>query len=213
MVTVCCLDISQFQPGDYERLYALASPERRARADRYLRAEDRLRCVAAEALLWQIPGFSPEKLTKTSTGKPCFRDPAVHFNLSHSGRWVALAWGDSPVGIDVEEILPNREQIAHRFFHPKEQEAVFSAPEGERSRVFFRIWTRKESYLKYLGTGIDRPLASFSVLEDKGVILSSHFLPDACLTLCAKEPMPPVRMLKKEEIFRENRCLSGNSVV
>lgn len=209
MVTVCCFDITRLQPGDYEKLYAMASQERRARADRYLKAEDRVRCVVAEALLWRIPGFSPEKLTKTPKGKPCFGDGgAVHFNLSHSGRWVVLAWGDSPVGIDVEEIRMNMDPIARQCFHQQEQEAVFSAPEQERSRAFFRIWTMKESYLKYLGTGIDRPLSSFSVLEElPGVILSSYFLPDACLTLCAQEPLPGVQMLKNREILPENRCL------
>jgi phosphopantetheinyl transferase len=85
---------------------------------------------------------------------------------------------------------------------------VFSAPEEARSREFFRIWTMKESYLKYLGTGIDRSLSSFSVLEElPGVILSNYFLPDACLTLCAQEPLSGVQMLKNREILPENRCL------
>ena len=205
MTQIRCFDISQLQPGDYEKLYDLASAERKSRADRYLKREDSIRCVVAEALLRLIPGFSSEALTKTSSGKPYLKEhESLHFNISHSGRWVVIAWGDSPLGIDVEQLQMDggKETIARRYFRSDEQAYVFSAQGEDRAKRFFRVWTMKESYLKYLGTGIDRPLNSFSALGDRlGVTLSSEFLPDACMTLCARDDITNCRMLTAQQLL------------
>lgn len=200
MTQIRCFDITQLQPEDYERLYAQASPERKKRADRYLRKEDSVRCIVAEALLRQVPGFDAGDLEYTDIGKPYFKDrKKPYFNLSHSGRWVVIAWGDAPLGIDVEQIRMDggKEAVARQFYRSDEQAYVFSADGENRAKRFFRIWTMKESYLKYLGTGITSPLNSFSALGDRlGVTFSSEFLPDACMTLCAKDDILNCRMLQ-----------------
>ena len=205
MIQIRCFDIEQLQPEDYKMLYARASLERRQRADRYLKQEDRVRCLVAEAMLRRIPGFDQEDLARTPGGKPYLQgNDRLHFNLSHSGRWVALAWGDSPLGIDIEQIQMDagKEEIARRYFRSDEQAYVFAVPGDERARRFYRVWTMKESYLKYLGTGIDRPLNSFSVLSDRlGVNLVSDYLPDACMTLCAGDDIINCRMLTAGQLL------------
>ena len=204
MVQVRCFDISQLQPGDYDRLYTLACEDRKCRADRYRKMEDRIRCVAADALLGLVPGLSRENLCTTPAGKLYLKDqPEVQFNLSHSGRWVAVAWGSTPLGIDVEQLSMDegKEQIARRYFHPHEQTYVFSASGEERERRFFQVWTMKESYLKYLGTGINRPLNSFSVLSSQlGVELVSECLPDACVTVCSEDGQIDLQMVTREQL-------------
>lgn len=190
MIEVRCLDISHVSQDDYDVLYYKASPERKSRADRYLRQEDRIRCVAADALLRLVPGYDQSELLQTPAGKPYFKDSCIQFNLSHSGRWVVIAWGSTPVGIDVEQIRMDqgKRQLAKRFFCPDEQQYVFEAPEEEQGKRFFQIWTGKESYLKYQGTGINRPLNSFSVHRElPGVMLLTRFFEDACMTVCCEE--------------------------
>lgn len=48
------------------------------------------------------------QLAYTSLHKPFFTDLPVHFNLSHSHGWIALALGAQPQGLDLEQIDTTR---------------------------------------------------------------------------------------------------------
>ena len=191
MTRVICADISGLDPLDYQALYAKASDERKRRADRYRRREDSLRCVAADALLRYALGTASYTAQKSPDGKPFIEGKEnFHYNLSHAGKWVVIAYGDSEVGVDVEKLRADTdiEAIARRFFATEEQRYVFEEETNRRQR-FFEIWTGKESYLKYLGTGLKRDLTSFSVLSLKPEIhLHYQTLPDGySLCLCTTE--------------------------
>lgn len=195
MIKVAAVDLTALDEQSYRSLYQQASEDRRKRADRYLREQDAYRCIAADGLLRyamrQALGTDRLEVLRTSKGKPYLPDQhCFHFNLSHSGRWVVIAWGEEPVGIDVEmmEFDRGKEQLACRFFHPDEQDYVFAAQGQERVKRFYEIWTKKESYLKYLGSGIDCALNSFSVLHQTVSCFESRVLEDAVLTVCAKIP-------------------------
>ena len=51
MIDILCADISQISEADYARLFEIASPQRQVRANRYVRWEDKVRCVVADALV------------------------------------------------------------------------------------------------------------------------------------------------------------------
>jgi 4'-phosphopantetheinyl transferase len=197
VIQIRLLDLSGLEEEAYQKLYALASPRRRQQADRYRFPADARRCIAADGLLRyaarQALGTDRPEPEKTPEGKPFLPEyPDFHFNLSHSGRWVVIAWGDCPVGIDVEKLdyTPGRQQVMRRFFTPEEQEYLFSAGEAEKAERFFEIWTAKESYLKYLGTGLRRSLNSFSVVPDGtglGVRFTGRWLGDSYLTVCTRQ--------------------------
>lgn len=196
MIQIGITDISDLTDMEYRKLYERASLERQQKADRYLRIQDSYRCIVGEALLrhalQQSLGISDVELIKTSSGKPCLSGKGrFDFNLSHSGRWVVLAWGNCPVGVDVEMISmdESKERLARRYFGEDEQAYLFAAHGQDRSRRFFEIWTKKESYLKYRGTGITCALNSFSVLTPQvlGVTFHVTFLEDAVLTLCTQD--------------------------
>lgn len=190
MTRVICSDISELEP-DYPALYAAASAERRQRADRYRRKEDALRCLAAGALLQHALGTADYTVAKGPFGKPYIKgNNSFHYNLSHSGNWVVIACGDTEVGIDVEKICMDagKEDIARRYFTPDEQAYVFDTKELAPQR-FFEVWTGKESYLKYLGTGMQRNLDSFSIFSlEPEVQLYRRILPGGySLTLCTAD--------------------------
>lgn len=88
-------------------------------------------------------------------GKPYVLDyPNIHFNISHSGNIVVCAIYDKPVGIDVQRMDDvNFDSIAKRFFTKSEQNIFFNVEEENKKEQFFKIWTSKESFIKFLGTG------------------------------------------------------------
>lgn len=206
MVTVYCLDISKVNREEEAWLYANASPERRARAKIFRKREGALRCLAGEALLRCALGTEDYTLERHKAGKPRVRGREdFHFNISHAGSWVVLAFGNTPVGVDVEvsrERFPIR-RFSSRFFAPEEQAFV-----GTDAGRFLQVWTGKESYLKYLGGGIDRKLSSFSVFSlPEGVRLHWRRLAEGCcLCLCAGEEEYRLEMRDIRSLQRAGGC-------
>jgi len=191
MIRILCVDISGLDDAAYTALYEQASQERKSRADRYRRREDALRCVTADALLRYALHGMDCTVTHTAQGKPRITGkPDFHYNLSHSGRWVVIAYGGSEVGVDVEQIRTDTdmETIAEAFFSPEERNYVREDSVQSRRR-FFEVWTAKESYIKFLGTGLKKDLTSFSVLGLEPQIRLYHPQLDGahCLCLCTAE--------------------------
>ena len=188
MIRVACADVSALTRSDYEALYRRATPARQARADRYRRYEDALRCVAADALLRYALGTEGYSVEKEPSGKPRIPErPDFHFNLSHAGHWVVIAWGGSPVGVDVEQWDPrtNHRAIARRYFTEGEQGYI---REDTLAR-FYQVWTAKESIIKFWGTGLSCDLRSVDTLSPPPE-LYLHRLPleaGYTLTLCSLE--------------------------
>ena len=100
-------------------------------------------------------------------GQPYLRDePDLHFSLSHSGSVALCALSGRPVGCDAEQVGRGDGRIADRFFHPEEQALLSTVRDpAQWQRLFARIWTRKESYLKALGKGLNEPMDSFSAVN------------------------------------------------
>ena len=159
------------------------------------------RCAQAAAFgAWGISGDA--QIAKTVLGKPYLAQyPGVQFNLSHSGPWGVCALSGAPVGVDVELVRPLRQNVARRFFTAGEQAYLEQCPERE----FFRLWTRKESFIKALGKGLTLPLDCFSVLEDlmvwEGTAWYFHQFPveEGYLTLCCQEPEAAFHRLDGED--------------
>lgn len=198
MIQIAYVDIRDLEPH-YESLYRAADADRRRKAAS-CRREEALRCIAAGALLRYAAGcrgISEYTIQENRWGKPCLENhPGFHFNLTHSGHFAAIAWGDEEVGIDLETIRTRDtiHQLARRHFTVPEQKYLFAQDTESR---FYEIWTAKESYLKYLGTGLTRPLASFCTRSPELQTMLTCFSPedDICLTVCSEGPCTaPVRL-------------------
>jgi 4'-phosphopantetheinyl transferase len=86
----------------------------------------------------------------------------LRFNLSHTEGVVACAVTRTrDIGIDVEELDPNRQSLAlaERLFAPVEVAALRALDEARRDEHFTTLWTLKESYLKARGLGIGGAIA------------------------------------------------------
>ena len=169
MNTICYYyDVSALsQPERFAQgLAALPWEERRERILRYRFDRDRLLSLGAGLLAtYALREAGAEDLTLSygEQGKPALLfHPDLHFNLSHSGTLAVCAVSDRPVGADVETLNRAKPAVARRCFQPRELEWMERSLDWDRA--FTRLWTRKESYLKQLGTGLAREMDSFSVL-------------------------------------------------
>lgn len=136
------------------------TPARRARMQRYIRLEDRARCLAAGLLLRRV--FGPEaaqRIAVTPLGKP-YLPGGAHFSLSHSGSKVVLLTSAHEAGVDVEQIVPYCQAVARQVFSPREQAWLHEQGTDE---AFYRLWTGKESIMKALGLGFQLPPESFEI--------------------------------------------------
>ena len=159
---------------DQDQSSSVLSPDEQERAARFVFARDRQRFVAAHLLLRRLLArhlrTTPAEVCFSSdrNGKPTLSGYAhpPSFNLSHSQDAVVIAISlGGEVGIDIEAIRPvaEAERIAARFFAPGEIEAFRSVALAERERAFFSCWTRKEAFVKAVGSGLRHALRSFEV--------------------------------------------------
>ena len=93
-------------------------------------------------------------------GKPYFKDNKYYFNISNSGEYTCLVLCDKEVGIDLERIT-YRDKVIKRICNSKERELVNNDIE------FTVMWTKKESYVKYLGIGLEYGLENVNTLDKK----------------------------------------------
>ncbi|WP_206323300.1 4'-phosphopantetheinyl transferase superfamily protein [Streptomyces sp. HNM0574] len=172
--------------GERERAAAF---RREADRDRYLVAHTALRGELAARL-----GGSPRAVPLTRApcpgcggphGRPSVAGDLLHFSLSHAGDLVLLAFADAPVGADVEALpAPGVVADVGASLHPRERAELAALPERERPAAFTRCWTRKEAFLKGLGTGLATdPAADYvSTLERPAPLPGWHL---------ADVPVPP----------------------
>ena len=136
----------------------ILSEDERRRAARFRFPRDRRRFITCHAALRRILsrylGLPPGEIRFTANpyGKPALEGGGLHFNLSHAHELALIAVAEQEVGVDVEYLDPEREQIARSCCTPGELAAIVSLPAGALA-----YWTCKEAYLKGLGTGFAIP--------------------------------------------------------
>jgi 4'-phosphopantetheinyl transferase len=85
------------------------------------------------------------------------------------------AEGRLGVDIEVKKPIPDALGLARMHFADEEVAALCGLSAEELGAAFLRIWTRKESLLKALGTGLSLPLDRVSMKVDaaQGNLLKS----------------------------------------
>jgi 4'-phosphopantetheinyl transferase len=165
--------------SEHDVLARSLSVDERERAAAFHFEHDRRRFRVARGALRELLGRYLDVLpagiaiARRPGGKPVLEDGQAHlrFNVSHSGGLALLAFAQgSDLGVDLEKErpLPDMESIAERNFSRAEVESWRLLAPDERPSAFFRVWTRKEAFLKATGEGLLRPLDSFDVSLEPG---------------------------------------------
>jgi phosphopantetheinyl transferase len=190
--------------GEEARLIRV--PERRLR---FIQTRSALRMLLSDAC---DNAVHPEewRFNRAPGGKPCLEYdpgfPVLEFSISHSGSFTAIAvMNGESVGIDIESIRSSRYAIIPSLVAlcPEESAVLANAPEAERWRRFIRIWTAKEAYVKFLGTGIDLDFTGIRVDLARGRI--------AC---CRQEQgeMPIGALVTESFIVDDNELMVSHTI-
>lgn len=165
---------------DLETALKQVSEQRRKYALRYKNERDRRLCIKAYLLLCEglqkeygitdKPHFHFGKF-----GKPVLADfPHIHFNLSHCKDAVICVLGNSPMGVDIESVIPFDKELALQTMNEEEmrQITLSQCPDIE----FMRYWTQKEAVLKLWGYGIQNNMKN--ILDNNVQSLTTFVSPN-----------------------------------
>lgn len=201
-MTVTTVKIDTAQPfEELERYLPLLSPDRRQRIAALRRDEDRVTSFFTELLitcelaeLLNIPR-GEVRYGRNPSGKPVLPDGGLHFSVSHSAGLIAFAAGRAPLGLDVQRLGEPRSGAA-RFFTEGERRYIAASPSPDDA--FFEVWTAKEAYVKYLGTGLSCPFRGFDVTEGSlGCRLVSRVADGCMLTVCCAEEIAELEIVRR----------------
>ena len=106
--------------------------------------------TGSRILLQELLG-RPLCLRHDEAGRPVL-EAGPFVSLSHTAGAAAAAISDHAVGVDLERLRPVRPGVAERVL--SRQELEWYAGRGRRTEDFLTLWTLKESFYKYLGTGL-----------------------------------------------------------
>ncbi|MCA9751979.1 MAG: 4'-phosphopantetheinyl transferase superfamily protein [Gemmatimonadetes bacterium] len=179
----------------------LLDPEERDRHDRFRydvhRERFAVRRGALRTVLGRYLGRDPREIRFETgpEGKPELPGRPLRFNLSDSEDLALLGiTRGADLGVDLERVreIPDRDDVAGRFFSPAEILEYRSLPAEARLLAFYLTWTRKEAWLKARGVGLSADLASFDVRVEPG--------PPARLLRVAGDAEEPLRWTLRTEV-------------
>jgi 4'-phosphopantetheinyl transferase len=170
----------------------------RRRAETFTQSEDRNAFLAGRVLLRKLlltefgSAYASVPILQEPNHKPRLASGGVEFSVSHVRHlsdWCAVALSHGcPVGIDAEPIerFPAMGGVVSEFFPLIAAAGFQAASPGERTRLFFRWWTRIEAALKAAGRGLDHSRSCFEGVR----VESSNRVPGLALAVAAKSSRP-----------------------
>lgn len=165
-------DVSVFEDESlFNEAFANASITRRQKIKSLRFGRDKRLSLGAECLLklaLSNEGATDFEYKYDSNGKPYIKG-GLFINWSHSGKMAICAISNHPVGCDVEIIKSAKLNLAKKYFTTAENDLL----KNDADTTFYRIWTAKESFIKFTGLGLRQSLKTFEVDLSKGKILYS----------------------------------------
>ncbi len=164
------MDALSIYPKDISKVL---SPDELDRANKFKFPKDRehfiLRRYQLRFILSKYCVCQPNEvmLRYNSYKKPFIYIPefeGIKFNLSFSGNLMVVGLSkNNDIGIDIEKVrqMHDLENIAMENFSL--QEVKYLKGTSDKTTTFFKIWTRKEAFIKATGNGMYYLLKSFCV--------------------------------------------------
>ncbi len=202
---VLALDVAFLEDkGQFEFWYSQMPEYRQKKIDRYKPEGSKRQSLGAGILLsygLKSYGCPNAFISQDANAKPHIEGADdLEFNISHSDKMVICAFSDAPVGVDVEKIKVFDDKLVNYVYEPKEINYIkkCSKAPNDESLLYTKLWTMKESVMKYYGKGLSMdPRSIFIDVENgckvyhEGKLLENIFLTeyeheDFCITVCSE---------------------------
>lgn len=218
---IVCFDINLLKEEHFKLFKAVVSKERKEQSERFVFEKDAKRCICAGVLLQYSFFKYTGRISMPTIKFNQFQKPIVDeefkfcFNLTHSGNWLGIAWGEKNVGLDIEIVDEKNDCPINYFLTIAEQKYLDGISDDEKKKRIIRLWTIKEAYLKWLGTGMSTDMKSFSVeteymwaeywkgnIEGNTTWISFPIERDSYLAICGVENCPKCSFVTVDELVQ-----------
>ena len=120
-------------------------------------------------------------------GKPYLKNiPNLYYNISHTNDednlYLVLVIDNEEVGIDIELIKSRKDSLIRYCTNDLEYHLIINSHNIDKE--FTRLWTKKESYLKCIGTGITKDLKN--CLSNINYTFEEEIKDNLIITTCKK---------------------------
>ena len=147
-------------------------------------------------------------------GKPEFlgKEGLPWFNVSHTDGWVLCVIDDQPVGGDIQKIPVYREKTVKRYTSQEEWHLLNQQSMKERENSAALLWSMKEAYVKYLGTGLTKEISTIdfskalcqkSRISWNGLFFQRGQVENCFYAVCLEKEGLPVKNIRIEEIMQK----------
>lgn len=182
--------------------------KRREKFEKLRQKRDKENCVVSYHLLkkaLKFFGIENFEVVIGENGKPFLKDcENIFFNISHTASGVAVAVSETPVGIDIQDILEAKNAVIERCFSQAEKETIYSSSSPEKE--FTRLWTLKESAVKCNAETIGN-LKNYcfeekeKTFEKYGKVFTTFERKNLFISVCGEKEFFKIIEIKTEELL------------
>lgn len=122
-------------------------------------------------------------------GKPYIKNNQKKISFSYSNELAIVGISDYNLGIDVEKIKKYDEKIVKRIYCKSEFDFINNS--DNKNYEFTKLWTYKEAFVKFKGTGIDKNFRRLNFIYNNSYKYDTFFktinYTNYIITVCSKD--------------------------
>ncbi len=130
-----------------------------------------------------------EDIIYDKRGKPYIKNNQKKFSFSYSNELAIVGISDYDLGIDVEKIRAYDKNIINKIYSKSEFDFINNS--NNKNYEFTKLWTYKEAFVKFKGTGIDKNFRKLNFIDNNSYKYDTFFktinYTNYIITVCSKD--------------------------
>lgn len=154
------------------------------------------------ALLMEYAIFDAPDFTYGEKGKPFLKNnPEIYFSISHAGGYAACAVADFPIGLDIQDYRPMKDNISDRICTKREIMEIYGGYSPTPSETTCKLWCMKEARAKLTGMGFAEGFDTIETgdLRERGELIFKEYNEDFYVAVCGYEPLSEMSIIAVDE--------------